>query len=139
MVKALKAGDKVIVNPGIFGTIVGVEDDAFQVRIDDKTKIKVLKSAVAAFRARPTNGEVANAPALAEPLRCSGSCSPRPWPCCPTSAMRKELRVRAALYGAFLIACVACRLAALRAGRPAGQDPARPRPRAAGSISSCRS
>jgi len=46
LLKALKAGDKVIINPGIFGTIVGVEDDAFQVRIDDKTKIKVLKSAV---------------------------------------------------------------------------------------------
>jgi len=38
------------VNPGIFGTIVGVEDDAFQVRIDDKTRIKVLKSAVAGLQ-----------------------------------------------------------------------------------------
>ncbi|PYQ13309.1 MAG: preprotein translocase subunit YajC [Acidobacteria bacterium] len=50
LVKGLKAGDKVIVNPGIFGTIVGVEDDAFQVRIDDKTKIKVLKSAVSGLQ-----------------------------------------------------------------------------------------
>ena len=50
LVKALKAGDKVIVNPGIFGTIVGIEDDAFQVRIDDKTKIKVLKSAVSGLQ-----------------------------------------------------------------------------------------
>ena len=48
--KSLKAGDKVIINPGIFGTIVGVEDDAFQVRIDDKTRIKVLKSAVAGLQ-----------------------------------------------------------------------------------------
>lgn len=46
MVKGLKSGDKVIITPGIFGTIVGVEDEAFQVRVDDKTKIKVLKSAV---------------------------------------------------------------------------------------------
>ena len=38
VVRALKTGDKVIINPGIFGTIVGVEDDAFQVRVDDKTK-----------------------------------------------------------------------------------------------------
>ena len=53
LVKALKAGDKVIVNPGIFGTIVGVEDDAFQVRIDDKTKIKVLKSAVSGLQGPP--------------------------------------------------------------------------------------
>jgi preprotein translocase subunit YajC len=50
MVKQLKSGDKVIINPGIFGTIVGVEDDAFQVRVDDKTKIKVLKSAVSGLQ-----------------------------------------------------------------------------------------
>jgi preprotein translocase subunit YajC len=49
-VRAMKAGDKVIINPGIFGVIVSVEDDAFQVRIDDKTRIKVLKSAVAGLQ-----------------------------------------------------------------------------------------
>lgn len=53
LLKALKAGDKVIINPGIYGTIVGVEDDAFQVRIDDKTKIKVLKSAVSGLQGAP--------------------------------------------------------------------------------------
>ncbi len=52
-VKAMKAGDKVIINPGIFGVIVGVEDDAFQVRIDDKTRIKVLKTAIAGLQATP--------------------------------------------------------------------------------------
>jgi preprotein translocase subunit YajC len=57
LVKALKTGDKVIVNPGIFGTIVGVEDDAFQVRIDDKTKIKVLKSAVSGLQGSPSPTE----------------------------------------------------------------------------------
>lgn len=57
LVKGLKAGDKVIVNPGIFGTIVGVEDDSFQVRIDDKTKIKVLKSAVAGLQGSPSQTE----------------------------------------------------------------------------------
>ena len=41
----------------IFGTIVGVEDDAFQVRIDDKTRIKVLKSAVAGLQGPPTDLE----------------------------------------------------------------------------------
>jgi preprotein translocase subunit YajC len=50
LIKTLKTGDKVIVNPGIFGTIVGVEEDAFLVRIDDKTRIKVLKSAVAGLQ-----------------------------------------------------------------------------------------
>jgi preprotein translocase subunit YajC len=47
LVKELKAGDHVVLNAGIFGTIVGVEESAFLVRIDDKTRIKVLKSAVA--------------------------------------------------------------------------------------------
>jgi len=51
LVKQLKAGDKVIVNPGIFATIVAVEPDAFFVRIDEKTRIKVLKSAVAGLQA----------------------------------------------------------------------------------------
>lgn len=56
LVKSLKAGDKVIVSPGIFGTIVGVEDDSFQVRIDQNAKIKVLKSAVAGLQG-PTGTE----------------------------------------------------------------------------------
>lgn len=57
LLKALKAGDKVIINPGIFGTIVGVEDDAFQVRIDERTKIKVLKSAVSGLQGAPNPAE----------------------------------------------------------------------------------
>ena len=47
LVKELKSGEHVVLNAGIFGTIVGVESDAFLVRVDDKTRIKVLKSAVA--------------------------------------------------------------------------------------------
>ncbi len=55
--KHLKAGDKVIINPGIYGTIVGVEDDALQVRIADQTRIKVLRSAVAGLQGPPTETE----------------------------------------------------------------------------------
>ena len=47
MVTALKPGDRVIINPGIFATIVSLEDSSLFVRIDEKTKIRVLKSAVA--------------------------------------------------------------------------------------------
>ena len=54
LVRQLKSGDKVILSGGIFGTIVGVDDDAFQVRIDDKTRIKVLKSSVSALQETPT-------------------------------------------------------------------------------------
>lgn len=54
LIKGLKTGDRVIVSPGIFATIVGVDDDAFLVRIDEKTRIKVLKSAVAGLQAPET-------------------------------------------------------------------------------------
>jgi len=54
LIRRLKAGDRVIVSGGIFGTIVGVEDDAFLVRIDDKTRIKVLRSAVAGLQGPET-------------------------------------------------------------------------------------
>jgi preprotein translocase subunit YajC len=47
MINALKPGEKIIVNPGIFGTVVGVDKESVVVRIDDHTKIRVLKSAVA--------------------------------------------------------------------------------------------
>jgi preprotein translocase subunit YajC len=57
LVQALKSGDKVIINPGIFGTIVGVEDEAFLVRVDDKTRIKVLKSAVSGLQGAPLETE----------------------------------------------------------------------------------
>jgi len=50
VVQGLKSGDRVIINPGIFGTIEGVDEDSFQVRIADKTRIKVLKSAVAGLQ-----------------------------------------------------------------------------------------
>jgi preprotein translocase subunit YajC len=54
LVKGLQSGDRVVLNSGIFGTIVGVEEDAFLLRIDDKTRIKVLKSAVAGRQASGT-------------------------------------------------------------------------------------
>lgn len=57
LVKGLKAGDKVILNAGIFGTIVAVESDALVVRIDEKTKVKVLKSAVAGLQGPPSETE----------------------------------------------------------------------------------
>jgi preprotein translocase subunit YajC len=57
LVQGLKSGDKVIINPGIFGTIEGVDDDAFQVRIAEKTRIKVLKSAVSGLQGPPPETE----------------------------------------------------------------------------------
>jgi preprotein translocase subunit YajC len=57
LVKQLKAGDKVVINPGILGVIVSVEDEAFQVRVDDKTKLKVLKSAIAGLQGQSPDTE----------------------------------------------------------------------------------
>ena len=54
LVKGLKSGDRVVLSSGIFGTIVGTEADAFLVRVDDKTRIKVQKSAVAGLQATGT-------------------------------------------------------------------------------------
>ena len=50
MLSALKNGDKVITNGGVFGTIVGMEGDAIQLRIADQVKVKVLRSAVASLQ-----------------------------------------------------------------------------------------
>jgi preprotein translocase subunit YajC len=54
LIRRLKTGDRVIVSGGIFGTIVGVEDETFLVRIDEKTRIKVLRSAVAGLQGPET-------------------------------------------------------------------------------------
>jgi preprotein translocase subunit YajC len=53
LVKSLKPGDKVVVNPGILATVVGSEEDVIVVRIDEKTKMRVLRSAVAGLQGPP--------------------------------------------------------------------------------------
>ena len=50
MLGALKNGDKIITNGGLFGTIVGLEGDSIQVRIAEQVKVKVLRSAVASLQ-----------------------------------------------------------------------------------------
>lgn len=51
MLKNLKNGDKVITNGGIHGTIVGLEDEAVQLRIAEQVKVKISRSAIAGFQA----------------------------------------------------------------------------------------
>jgi preprotein translocase subunit YajC len=53
MLQALKTGDKVITNGGIYGTIVGLEADAVQLRIAEQVKMKVARSAIAGLQAEP--------------------------------------------------------------------------------------
>jgi preprotein translocase subunit YajC len=47
MHRSLKTGDKVVTNGGIYGTIVGLEGDAVQLRVADQVKLKVARSAIA--------------------------------------------------------------------------------------------
>jgi len=53
MLSNLKNGDKVVTNSGIYGTIVGLEDDAVQLRIADQVKIKIARSAIAGLQSEP--------------------------------------------------------------------------------------
>lgn len=53
MLKALKTGDKVITNGGIYGTIVGLEDEAVQLRVAEQVKMKVSRSAIAGLQSEP--------------------------------------------------------------------------------------
>ena len=50
MIASLKAGDKVITSGGIYGTVVGLEDNAVQLRIADQVKIKVSRAAIAGLQ-----------------------------------------------------------------------------------------
>lgn len=49
LLKSLKAGDRVILASGIYGVIEGVEESVAYVRIADKTKIRVQRSAISAL------------------------------------------------------------------------------------------
>jgi preprotein translocase subunit YajC len=55
MLSSLKTGDKVLTSGGIYGTIVGLEADAVQLRIADQVKVKVARSAVTGVQ--PENKE----------------------------------------------------------------------------------
>ena len=50
LVQGLKPGDHIILNPGILATVAGTDGEALVVRIDEKTKIRVLRSAVAGLQ-----------------------------------------------------------------------------------------
>jgi preprotein translocase subunit YajC len=50
MIAALKNGDKVITNGGIYGTVVGLDNESVQLRIADQVKIRVARSAIAGLQ-----------------------------------------------------------------------------------------
>jgi len=51
MLAALKSGDKVITNSGIYGTINGIDGETVILKIADQVKIRILRSAIAQVEA----------------------------------------------------------------------------------------
>lgn len=56
MLSALKTGDKVVTSGGLHGVIVGLEDDAVQLRIAEQVKVKVARSAIAGVQSEAKEG-----------------------------------------------------------------------------------
>jgi preprotein translocase subunit YajC len=56
MHRNLKTGDKVVTNGGIYGTIVGLESDAVQLRVAEQVKLKVSRSAIAGLQPEQKEG-----------------------------------------------------------------------------------
>ncbi len=56
MIGALKNGDKVITSSGIYGTIAGVKEKTFILKISDQVKIEVSKNAVSGLQS-PEEGQ----------------------------------------------------------------------------------
>jgi preprotein translocase subunit YajC len=50
MLTELKKNDEVVTSGGIYGTIVNIQDDIVTLRVDDNTRIKVQKSAIARLK-----------------------------------------------------------------------------------------
>lgn len=46
LVNNLKTGDKVVTTGGIFGTVVGIQDDRLRLKIADQVKIDVTKESI---------------------------------------------------------------------------------------------
>jgi preprotein translocase subunit YajC len=51
MLAALKAGDKVVTNSGIYGTINGIDGETVILKIADQVKIRIARSAIAQVEA----------------------------------------------------------------------------------------
>lgn len=54
MLASLKAGDQVITSGGLYGTIVGLDEQSVQLRIADQVRVRVARSAIAALQPPPS-------------------------------------------------------------------------------------
>jgi len=48
---ALRPGDKVITNSGIYGVVAGVKETTFIIKVADQVKIEIAKNAIAGIQA----------------------------------------------------------------------------------------
>lgn len=55
MLDALKTGDKVVTSGGILGTVVGLDSGIVQLRISDKVKVDVTRSAIVGLQDQETS------------------------------------------------------------------------------------
>ncbi|MBF0494169.1 MAG: preprotein translocase subunit YajC [Candidatus Omnitrophica bacterium] len=60
MLKALQKNDEIVTSGGVLGTIVNIQDDIVTLRVDDNTRIKILKSSVAKLMKSHSDGAVQN-------------------------------------------------------------------------------
>lgn len=54
MLDSLKAGDKVVTTGGILGTIHSISENIVELKVGEKLKISVLRSAIRGFQDEPT-------------------------------------------------------------------------------------
>ncbi len=51
MIGALRNGDRVITNSGIYGVVAGVKDKTLMLKVSDQVKIEIAKNAIAGLQA----------------------------------------------------------------------------------------
>ena len=56
MIAALKKGDKVITNGGLYGEVAAVQDDQVILKLADNVKVRVAKSAISGLEGGPESG-----------------------------------------------------------------------------------
>ncbi|MGI8783837.1 MAG: preprotein translocase subunit YajC [Acidobacteriota bacterium] len=58
VISGLKNGDRVITNSGIYGTIAGIKDQTFLLKVSDQVKLEISKNAVAGLQLPENTSEL---------------------------------------------------------------------------------
>ncbi len=56
MIANLKSGDRVITTGGVYGTIAGIKEHTFYLKISEQTKIEISKNAIAGMQMEEKQG-----------------------------------------------------------------------------------